>query len=156
LFFAFILFVLPFGWENTLAGFQAQFYFVLFFSLISLWLLVTQSPFSSKWWIGLFFLLLAFFCIRYICCRRGFINQPDIVRYLSSQNPKNKLLAIILLGALFFWAVKLTPVLPYHAVYKAHSVSDLYHSITSVFGWPFKEPDCSPHLQYAFSNRKIG
>ena len=35
---------LPFGWENSLAGFQSQFYFLVVFSLLTLWLLGLHAP----------------------------------------------------------------------------------------------------------------
>ena len=33
-----LTFALPFGWENTLVGFQSAFYFLLLFSVLGLWL----------------------------------------------------------------------------------------------------------------------
>jgi hypothetical protein len=52
LIFSAVLFGVPFAYENTLAAFQSQFYFVLFFSVLSLWLTVTHSPLSLRWWFG--------------------------------------------------------------------------------------------------------
>jgi hypothetical protein len=43
---------LPFGWENTLWGFQSQFYFLLIFSWLTLWLLGLHKPWSARWWLG--------------------------------------------------------------------------------------------------------
>ena len=43
---------LPLGWENSLAGFQSQFYFLLVFSLLTLWLLGLHKPNSARWWCG--------------------------------------------------------------------------------------------------------
>ena len=48
-----LLFMLPFGWENTLSGgFQSQFYFLLGLSFVTIWGLGTQRPFASGWWLG--------------------------------------------------------------------------------------------------------
>jgi len=41
----------PFGWENTLAGFQSSFYFMALFSLLTLRLLGFHRA-GSWWWIG--------------------------------------------------------------------------------------------------------
>jgi hypothetical protein len=43
---------LPFGWENTLWGFQSQFYFLLIFSWLTIWLLGLHNPWSGRWWLG--------------------------------------------------------------------------------------------------------
>ena len=46
-----VLFSLPFGWENTLAGFQSSFYFLLLFSVLSLALTVRRVG-SAGWCLG--------------------------------------------------------------------------------------------------------
>jgi hypothetical protein len=45
-----LLFALPFGWENTLSGFQSQFYFLLLFSLACLFCGADARAFSLRWW----------------------------------------------------------------------------------------------------------
>ncbi len=40
--------VLPFAWENTLWGFQSQFYFLAFFSLLTIWLLGSAPPLPTN------------------------------------------------------------------------------------------------------------
>lgn len=42
-----IVFSLPFSWENTLWGFQSQFYFLIFLSLISMYYVIAK-PFSLR------------------------------------------------------------------------------------------------------------
>ncbi len=41
----------PFGWENALWGFQSQFYFLLLFSLLTIWLLGSE-PLTPRWRLG--------------------------------------------------------------------------------------------------------
>jgi hypothetical protein len=53
--------VFPFAWENTLAGFQSQFYFLLISAVLALWLLGTRSAYSVSWWIGAFALIAGLF-----------------------------------------------------------------------------------------------
>ena len=43
---------LPYGQENTLWGSQSSFYFLLFFSLLTIWGLLSQPAFSFRWWLG--------------------------------------------------------------------------------------------------------
>ncbi|EIJ43408.1 hypothetical protein BegalDRAFT_2565 [Beggiatoa alba B18LD] len=56
-----MLWILPFGWENTLAGFQSAFYFMLLFSFIAIWGLVLHSPYQWQWWVGALVGFCAFF-----------------------------------------------------------------------------------------------
>src|SRR6476646_8168159 len=58
--FSLILFGIPYGWENTLAGFQSQMYFVLLFSFTAMWFLLCHEPISVGWWFGLALAALAF------------------------------------------------------------------------------------------------
>ena len=48
----FLLFALPFSWENTLAGFQVQFYFLLLFSVGHLVFSLESDCFSWRWGVG--------------------------------------------------------------------------------------------------------
>ncbi|MEO7274564.1 MAG: hypothetical protein ABIX28_17260 [Vicinamibacterales bacterium] len=42
----------PFALENTLAGFQSAFYFLVLFSALALWLMTTHRPGSGSWIVG--------------------------------------------------------------------------------------------------------
>lgn len=46
----FALFCTSIGWPNTLWGFQSQFYFLMFFSLLALAIVATVPPLSRHWW----------------------------------------------------------------------------------------------------------
>ena len=54
-------FIIPIGWENMMSGFQSQFYFLLLFSLSSLYLFVSARAFSRQWALGLAMSILAYF-----------------------------------------------------------------------------------------------
>ena len=47
-----IFWALPYGWENTTWGFQAQFYFLLLFSFLTIWGLCYGRPYTIAWWTG--------------------------------------------------------------------------------------------------------
>lgn len=47
-----LLFSIPFGWENTLAGFQSQFYFLLILSFLALMIFSKYEALSLPWWLG--------------------------------------------------------------------------------------------------------
>ena len=46
------LFGLPYDWQNTLWGFQSQFYFLILFSLLTFWGLGGHRAGSACWWVG--------------------------------------------------------------------------------------------------------
>lgn len=54
-----VVWALPFGWENTLGGFQSQNYFLIFFSLWAIWGLTPGEAGSRRWLGGLLGLTLA-------------------------------------------------------------------------------------------------
>jgi hypothetical protein len=47
-----VIFAVPFSWDNTLAGFQSAFYFLLLFSVLALWLTTRYRAGSGPWWLG--------------------------------------------------------------------------------------------------------
>jgi hypothetical protein len=47
-----LLFTLPFSWENTLFGFQGQFYFLTLLSLGHVWLSLDDTGFAPRWFLG--------------------------------------------------------------------------------------------------------
>jgi SAM-dependent methyltransferase len=49
----------PFAIENTLAGFQSAFYFLVLFSGLALWLMGTSRPGTARWFLG---------CLFALCC----------------------------------------------------------------------------------------
>jgi len=135
--FSLALFSIPFGWENILAGFQSSFYFVLLFSLPAIWFMVISEPFSRRWWAGIALGMLAFFSLAsgvFAFATGAFMSL--LLYVLKLRKTKKQLLAAVVLGVLFLAGAWWTPSLETHAVYKAHSMADLYHSLKIVFSWP--------------------
>ncbi len=52
-----LVFAPPFGIENSLAGFQSAFYFLVLFSMLALWLMGTSRPGTAQWFLGWLFAL---------------------------------------------------------------------------------------------------
>jgi len=65
---------LPFAWENTLWGFQSQFYFLLLFSWLTIWLLGLHPPGSVRWWLGAVTALAAVFTVA-----SGFLASATVI-----------------------------------------------------------------------------
>lgn len=135
--FSTILFSVPYGWENTLAGFQAQFYFVMLFSIVCLWLTVTQPPLSASWWGGVACAILAFLSLASGIFAPAAAAVVGLVLYVSGLRRTSKqLIAVAVLAGLFMLGVGLTPSLAYHASLKAASIPQFMHALTAVLSWP--------------------
>ena len=60
--FALLFFAVPFGWDNTLGGFQLQFYYLILLSVLSLHL-VCAPAWSPCWVVGTVLAVLAYFAM---------------------------------------------------------------------------------------------
>src|SRR6476646_8896215 len=56
-----VMFALPFAWENTLQGFNSQWYFLLLISLAGLLVVTRAAAFTARWWLGTLLLSLSLF-----------------------------------------------------------------------------------------------
>lgn len=137
--FSLILFSIPYAWENTLAAFQSQFYFVLLFSLATIWLTVMQQPFSAKWWGGIVCSILAYLSLASGVFALAAAAAVNLIFFLGGLRRNGRqLLSIALLSALFIIGMWLTPNNPGHAVLKASSFRQFYDALLAVLGWPIK------------------
>jgi hypothetical protein len=135
--FAYFLFIVPYAWENTLGGFQAQFYFVLLFSIAALWLLLSDTPLSKKWWAGSICLLLAFFSLASgVFTIAAAVTISSIFYFTGLQRSRKQLAAILILVVLMAGGFYLTPMIKGNASLKASSVSQFYDAFISTLSWP--------------------
>jgi hypothetical protein len=139
--FACIVFSIPYGWENLLAGFQSQFYFLLLFSFGFLWCTV-QYGLSGK----LRFLVGMVSCavLSFFSLASGALTIAAGVGVLGAQwmrgvQKNNTTIGLMLfLFILFIVAIVLTPTISGHAVLKAKSFSDYVDALLQVTSWPAK------------------
>jgi hypothetical protein len=137
--FSLVLFGIPFGWENTLWGFQLQFYFVLLFSIACLWLTVMQPPLSSRWWIGIFCAILAFLSLA-----SGIISVAasaiiGLIFYTTGlRKTRQQLIAVAILIGIFIIGWILTPTVARLAIFGAHSIPQFFDALKSILSWPMR------------------
>ncbi|MDE2420816.1 MAG: hypothetical protein KGO49_06485 [Gammaproteobacteria bacterium] len=136
LIFSLILFSMPYAFENTLEGFQAQFYFVLFFSIVALWLMVTKPPFSVLWWVGLASSGVAYFSFASGIFSIAASVGVSLILYCVSdlRHSKKQILAIFVLIVAFVLGVLFTPVSP-----KMHPPLPIIHALFAILSWPFNK-----------------
>ncbi|WP_233234466.1 hypothetical protein [Bordetella sp. LUAb4] len=150
------LYAVPYASENTLAGFQAQFYFNLLFSFLALWLLTTRAAFSAGWLGGVFASAAAYFSlasgifalaaavpIMVLQATGSFLRarrQPPHETNDATPEPDPRLclrlLAIVLLSILFVAGYFYTPQLASHADLKAHSLTEFVSALLRELAWP--------------------
>lgn len=136
--FALLLFGVPYAWENTLSGFQAQFYFVLLFSVVCLWLAVLAAPLSPRWWAGVAFAVLAFLSLASGVFALAAAAGIGVVQYvLGMRRSRAQVIAAVILLLLFGIGVALTPSNPGHEVLKAGSLQQFVEALRAVLSWPF-------------------
>ena len=138
LLFTLLLFGIPFGWENTLAGFQAQFYFVLLFSVLSIWWLVTAQAWSRWWWFGIVSAITAYFSLASGVFALAAATAILLVRFILVSRDKRELAGAVLLLVLFLAGVFTTPVLAHHAQLKAVDAKHFFKALSVVLAWPFQ------------------
>ena len=124
--FASLFFGVPFGTENTLAGFQLQFYLLLLFSFSLLWFVYRFD--GANWVRFILIAVLAF--LSFFSVASGALSLAAaagllLVRWITGVD--RKISSLILVGILlvaFAVAVAYTPVLPHHADLKAKNLGD--------------------------------
>lgn len=135
--FSAVLFSIPFGWANTLAGFQSCFYILLLFSFVFLWAMTAYSTYSAKWWLGV---VAGGLCLLTLASGALTLLAGGLILATRRLIEKNKehvaSSAIALLLFLAVLSISLTPDIPGHAALKAHSVSQFLVALARVVSWP--------------------
>jgi hypothetical protein len=137
--FSAILFSIPYGWENTLSGFQSQFYLLLLFSFVFLWIMSTCETYSLKWWVGFIFGLLCLFTLAsgVITVLAGVLITAFRKIY-AKENKNIAISALALLLIISIAAIVLTPSISGHGSLKAQSISQFLVGLATVFSWPIQ------------------
>ncbi len=138
LLFALGVFAIPFGYENALAGFQSQFYFVILFSLAVLWCCTVYPAWSSGWFAGIAFGILAFLSLASGVFAIAACVAVGALAAAQGRRDRRHLVGLIVLTLLFGAGVMLTPTIAGHASLKAHSFGQFFHAFLTVQSWPLE------------------
>ena len=133
------VFAMPFGWDNTLIGFQSAFYFLLLFSLPAFGLIGRYRAGSGPWFLGWTFALCALFT------SAGGLTIAVALAGLAvlklANDPREWREAIVNLAVAAVIAglgVALTsPALPHHEVLRAHNVDEFLFALWHNLAWPW-------------------
>ncbi|MEP9366142.1 hypothetical protein [Xanthobacter sp. VNH20] len=145
-----LLIAIPFAWENVLAGFQSQFYFVLLFSIISLALFCVAQAFDLRWGLGVLFSILAYFSMSAGGCT---LVIAAIITAAQTATGSRKgvrewggAAVLFVSGAVL---LALVPQLPYHEPLKAHSIGQFFRALQEITSWPLPSVPLAPFLVHA-------
>jgi hypothetical protein len=133
------LFSLPFGWENSLAGFQSPFYFLLLFSFLALNLLAGAQAYSARWFAGLLFSIAAYFSLSSgaltpVAALIVVLLQLAIGSRARSWKEASSVFVMIAIAAIM---IKTIPDLAKHNPYMARSVEHFALAFVQLAAAPF-------------------
>jgi len=133
-----LVLALPFGWENSLAGFQSQFYFLVLFSLLTLWLLGLHPPGSAPWWCGAATALMALFTVA-----SGFLAAAAVFALVllrlgrQREGWKREAVTLLFCAGVSLAGLALKTDVRHHQALQAHSLGDFVAALGANLAWPW-------------------
>lgn len=132
-----LIFVLPFGWENTLWGFQSQFYFVILWGIIGIACCWSHATLSKGWWLGILFFSLGFISMA------GGVFAPAVtcglmaVRFIEDRDSRLRQgIGLLILVALTTTGLLLVQHVDGHDVLKATGIAHFVKTLLKITSWP--------------------
>jgi hypothetical protein len=127
----------PFGWENTLWGFQIQFYLLLLFGAAAVVLHFDAPAFSARWWLGTLLAIASFFNTVSGALTLGAAITVAAAQLVLRQRRGTRELAALALHAVLV-AIMLAdiPRLAHHSELVSHSAEQTFIALITAAGWP--------------------
>jgi hypothetical protein len=131
------LFCTAYDWENTLQGFQSQFYFLEWGALGMFALCAPAAPLSRRWWLGWLSGLASLGAMA-----SGFLAAMALLvlmgvrAVIERRWGRRDTIAGALLAALCVIGVLSATYVPYHDHYKAHSLGQWLAGVEQLLSWP--------------------
>jgi hypothetical protein len=132
----------PFGWENTLWGFQIQFYLLLLFGAASIALLFDAPAFSARWWLGTLFGIASFFnTVSGALTLVAAIAVAAAQIALRQRHGTREFAAIALQAVAIAIMLADIPKLPHHSGLVSQSFTQTLIALVTAAGWPLIDHD---------------
>ena len=134
------LFCTAYDWENTLQGFQSQFYFLEWGALGMFALCAPAVPLSRRWWLGWLSGLASLGAMA-----SGFLASMALLALMAVRTlierrwERRDTVAGALLAALCVFGALSTTHVPYHDLYRAHSPGQWLSGVEQLLSWPVPE-----------------
>ena len=133
-----LLFATPYDWENTVHGFQSQFYFLLLFTLVHLHGSLVRRPLTTGWWVAQAAGLAALFCMGsgaasavVVLVMLGF--KALVLRQWTRGDAYTGIASAAMLAA----GILLRVPAPWQDHLRPDSVLAYLHSLSALLAWPF-------------------
>lgn len=138
-----------FAWENTLSGFQNQFYFVFFFSLAALRVF---HAYQESWRGPVFGWALTL--MAYLSLSSGLLTLPAVILFsawcvVRGYGTRSRWLALAGSCLALIGGLILMPAVPHHAAIKASGISDFLTTFLRCLSWPLSTLTLPAILLYA-------
>jgi hypothetical protein len=131
------LFSLAFDWENTLQGFQSQFYFLEWGAMGMLLLCVPAVPLGARWWLGWLVGVASLGTMASGFLAASAVLAVAIVRAcLEGRWSRRDTAAASLLVVLCILGCLSVARVPGHDAYRAHSPAEWGRGVASLLSWP--------------------
>lgn len=146
--FTLLLFAVPFGIENTLWGFQSQFYFVLLLSLPAVTLLAGSATLTARWWAGVALATLAYWAMAsgaLTPAAGGAVMLVQIAAGVRARRPREIIAACMLIGVTVA-LIAATQLPPDTGHSRATGLMQLLGALSRAAGWPLRGPIIAPLL----------
>ena len=133
-----LFFVLPFDWENTLSGFQSQFYLVFGFSLVALKLYQSADGLSLRWWAAVAVSLMAYFSMAsgLVALSAAIGLSIAQMAFGSRKRSPREFAALLLLAAMSAGELHFISHVAAHGSLEARSLGDFVRAFGLVAAWP--------------------
>lgn len=136
------VFVLPFGWENTLSGFQVQFYLMIGLSLLII-LLFPEAGFGTcRWCTCCLCSILAIFNIAsgfFACLSVLSISAVEMIKRKTAVSRREMMPTVIFCILMVIFGAIMVPHVSAHDRLKAHSVGEFLLSFSRNLSWPLTD-----------------
>ena len=136
--FSLIIFMVPFGYENLLSGFQSQFYFVTLFGFLAIYFLLEKKEWSFFWFLGLICLLCSFFSLAggLVFCLA--ISVTYLFLFFTENYRSKYLLLFVVFTIIFILEYILTPHIITHDDIKSSNIFSFFAAYNYWSAWPLK------------------
>lgn len=137
-----IIFSLPFGWENTLGGFQLPFYLMMGLSISTLWLLPRATFGTTRWYLGGVCALLSLFTLAsgfLVCVVVLVIRIVEFMRDSLKPRRFDCVPTLVLCLCIVISGIFLKGHIPDHDVLQAQSIGRFVLASATNLSWPIQD-----------------
>jgi hypothetical protein len=140
--FAALAFAVPFGWGNTLVGFQLQYYLLVLLAPVALAILAPSAAFTPRWWIGTTLGVVTYFIVASGALTLGAAAALVLIQLVfGMRRGRNEWLGLLVHAVLFAAMLWDIPRIPGHAALAPKSLTGVYESFVVAASWPVAKPN---------------